>query len=131
MKQITREWFKAAYDDILIIEEIIDKEHLSHLVAFHAQQAIEKSFKAVLEESTDYVPKVHQLERLSGLVGSCLELQFDEENDFFEELDKLYIDARYPGDFGLLPQGKPSVEEAKKFYELAQSLYQFLQSRLS
>ena len=98
MKQITHEWFQAAHDDILIIEEIIDKEFLSHFVAFHAQQAIEKSFKAVLEESTDNVPKVHQLERLSSLVSFCLDIEFDEENDIFEELDKLYIDARYPGE---------------------------------
>ncbi|MFO7803048.1 MAG: HEPN domain-containing protein [Desulfovermiculus sp.] len=131
MKQITHEWFKAAHDDILIIEEIIDKEFLSHFVAFHAQQAIEKSFKAVLEESTDNVPKVHQLERLSSLVSFCLDIEFDEENDIFEELDKLYIDARYPGEFGLLPQGKPSLDDAKKFYELAYGLYQFLQDCLS
>lgn len=131
MKQITHEWFQAAHDDILIIEEIIDKEFLSHFVAFHAQQAIEKSFKAVLEESTDNVPKVHQLERLSSLVSFCLDIEFDEENDIFEELDKLYIDARYPGEFGLLPQGKPSLDDAKKFYELAYGLYQFLQDCLS
>jgi len=131
MKQITREWFHAAHDDILIIEEVIDKEFLSHLVAFHAQQAIEKSFKAVLEECIDNVPKVHQLERLSSLVSSCLDIEFDEENDFFEELDKLYIDARYPGEFGLLPQGKPSLDDAKKFYELAYGLYHFLQDCLS
>ncbi|WP_027370125.1 HEPN domain-containing protein [Desulfovermiculus halophilus] len=130
MKQITREWFQAAYDDILIIEEIIDKEYLSHIVAFHAQQAIEKSFKAVLEEYTDNVPKIHQLERLSSLVSSCLDIEFDEENDFFEELDKLYIDARYPGEFGLLPQGKPSLDDAKRFYDLAHGLYDFLQDRL-
>jgi len=30
-------------------------------------------------------------------------------------LHQLYIDARYPVDFGLLPYGKPSLEDARRF----------------
>ena len=39
-------------------------------------------------------------------------------------LDQLYIDARYPGELGLLPNGKPSAIEAKEFYALALQLYE-------
>jgi hypothetical protein len=42
----------------------------------------------------------------------------------FHTLDELYIESRYPGDFGLMPNGKPSVEEAKEFYEFAKTIYQ-------
>jgi len=38
-------------------------------------------------------------------------------------LDKLYLDARYPADTGLLPDGKPSIEEAKSFLEFAKTFY--------
>ena len=38
--------------------------------------------------------------------------------DLFILLDQLYIDARYPGELGLLPDGKPSVSEAREFYNL-------------
>jgi hypothetical protein len=35
-------------------------------------------------------------------------------------LDSLYIEARYPGDMGLLPDGKPSLDDIMKFYNFAQ-----------
>jgi len=38
MKKLTEEWLKAAIDDLNVIERIIDDVHLSHIVAFHAQQ---------------------------------------------------------------------------------------------
>lgn len=46
-------------------------------------------------------------------------------NDYTElnKLDKLYIDSRYPGDFGLLPDGKPGVDDARIFYEFAEELF--------
>ncbi len=37
MKDITNEWLKAAKDDLDTIEELIDKDHLTNIVAFHAQ----------------------------------------------------------------------------------------------
>ncbi len=42
MKSLTEEWLKAARDDLDVIERIIDDAHLAHIVAFHAQQSIEK-----------------------------------------------------------------------------------------
>ena len=50
MKKITNDWLLSAESDIQIIEKIIDQKELTHQVAFHAQQAIEKSFKAIIEE---------------------------------------------------------------------------------
>ena len=34
-------------------------------------------------------------------------------------LNKLYIDSRYPGAFGLLPTGAPTLEEAREFADFA------------
>ena len=50
MKEISQHWLNSANDDLKIITKIIDDSSLTHQVAFHAQQAIEKSFKAVIEE---------------------------------------------------------------------------------
>jgi len=49
MSKLYHEWIKAASDDLLVIEKIIDNEELTHIVAFHSQQAIEKSLKSLLE----------------------------------------------------------------------------------
>ena len=79
------------------------------MVAFHAQQAIEKSFKAIVEEFNLGNIKTHHLESLYAKVLPILS-GFDET--ILEELDTVYIEARYPGDLGLMPHGKPSIEEA-------------------
>ena len=40
-----------------------------------------------------------------------------------QQINDLYIDARYPGELGLLPGGKPTMEDAHAFYRLAQDVY--------
>jgi HEPN domain-containing protein len=122
-------WLVSASDDLTLIREILHNEILTHLVAFHAQQAIEKTFKAVLEEYDRSVPRIHSLETLLPKVLEYIDLPM--ECELLEDLDKLYIDARHPGDFGLLPNGKPSLEEAKGFLELAESIYAVVLSALS
>ena len=50
MKPITQAWLDRALDDLDAIEQLLEKEHLTNVVSFHAQQAVEKSLKAVIEE---------------------------------------------------------------------------------
>ena len=42
-----KEWLKSAYGDIRSIHYIVRDPFLTHMVAFHAQQAIEKSLKFI------------------------------------------------------------------------------------
>ena len=103
------------------IEHIIDDNYLTHIVAFHSQQCIEKCFKAILEFQSKNVPKEHSAIKLYGLVKDDLRTQID--YDLLTDLDDLYVDSRYPGDFGLLPHGKPTLENAREFYENALKVY--------
>lgn len=50
MKQITRDWLEAASLDIESTGYLLPNERLTGQVAFHCQQAIEKSLKALIEE---------------------------------------------------------------------------------
>jgi len=50
MKKSTNEWLLSAESDLHLIGMIISQENLTHLAAFHAQQSIEKTFKALIEE---------------------------------------------------------------------------------
>ena len=120
MKKLTKEWLKAAGDDLDVIERILDDDHLSHVVAFHAQQCIEKVFKALLEEHEIEVPRIHSLVTLFGKVEDYVGKDID--INLLQTLDSLYIDARYPGDLGLLPDGKPNREDAKNFYKFAKDI---------
>jgi len=45
MKKLSHEWLKAAQDDLLLMEDILDRDSLTHMVAFHAQQCVEKCLK--------------------------------------------------------------------------------------
>jgi HEPN domain-containing protein len=92
------------------------------LSAFHAQQAIEKSFKAIIEEFELGFLKSHSLELLHNKVKEKIEIEINHE--LLILLDQLYIDARYPGELGLLPDGKPSIQEASAFYNFAKELFE-------
>ena len=61
MKRQAKAWLDSARDDLGVVEEIINRDDLTHMVAFHCQQAVEKSFKAVLEEHGQTAPRVHDL----------------------------------------------------------------------
>ena len=126
MKKTTKEWLNSAESDLLLIKEISLNENLTHLSAFHAQQAIEKSFKAVIEEFDLGFVKTHSLETLYNIVKEIILLKGD--TDMFIILDQLYIDARYPGEMGLLPNGKPSVSEGKEFLNLAEKILKAVKS---
>ena len=125
MKSLTKAWLDAAKNDLDVIDRIIDDVHLTHMVAFHGQQGVEKCFKAVMEEHAVDVQKVHRLITLYAkieifLVGEKLDLKM------MRILDSLYIESRYPGDLGLLPDGLPTQEEAQKFHVFAVSVYDLI-----
>lgn len=120
MKSITNDWLQSAEGDLQLIKSIINQEELTHLSAFHAQQAIEKTFKAIIEEHELGFLKTHSLETLYNKVKSFITIV---DFDMLIVLDQLYIDARYPGEFGLLPHGKPSLKEAMEFYDFADEIF--------
>ena len=122
MKILTKAWLDAAKNDLDVIDKIIIDDHLSHIVAFHAQQGVEKCFKALMEEHYVDAQKVHSLITLYAKVENFLSGE-ELDRQMLRILDSLYIDARYPGDLGLLPEGLPTQEEAKGFQAFAVSVY--------
>ncbi|HAZ03456.1 MAG: hypothetical protein A2W90_16515 [Bacteroidetes bacterium GWF2_42_66] len=128
MREITKKWLEAASLDIESITLIIENDRLSGHVAFHAQQAIEKSLKSLIEENGDRVPKVHSLSKLFALCSAYIDIQVDE--DLIIALDSLYIESRYPGEFGLLPEGKPSGKQAQLFFNYASKVYLAIKNKL-
>ncbi len=121
MKKATAEWLKSAEMDLENVAQIIHLEHLTPVAAFHAQQCVEKCLKAVLEEHSKKVPKDHSTLRLYGLIRDLITLEVD--TGVLTDLDDLYIESRYPGELGLLPTGKPTLAEAREFFEAARRIY--------
>lgn len=128
MRTATEEWLVSARDDLETIAEIVDNPQLTHVVAFHAQQCIEKGCKAILEEREEDIPHIHNLVTLHERAG--MSLKKDENLDVLDRLNQLYIEARYPGERGLLPEGQPSQEEARHFQRVATQFYERVHHRL-
>jgi len=122
MKQSTKEWINAAEDDLNTIERLITDSSLTNIMAFHAQQTIEKALKAIIEEFSLGSIKTHNLQTLLSKIEELQTLRYDEY--IIAEIDRLYIDARYPGDFGLMPFGKPTLIEASDYYQQAKAIKQ-------
>lgn len=118
----------SAENDLLLNENILHINTLTPLIAFHAQQAIEKSFKAIIEEHEIGFIKTHSLERLYRIVNPHFKINFN--FDYLILLDQLYIDARYSGEMGLLPDGKPTVQQAKEFHHLSKKIWNTVKDSL-
>lgn len=127
MANLSGEWLKAANDDLLLIDKIQKEIALTHLIAFHSQQAVEKSLKAFLEHNNIDIPKTHSLNKLFTL---CSEITIYDE-DVVTTLDSLYIESRYPGDLGLLPYGKPTLSDAEIFYTFAKEIFLRVSDKIS
>lgn len=121
MRKATVEWLRSAEMDLESVAQIKHLEHLTPVAAFHAQQCVEKCFKAVLEEHSKKVPKDHSTLRLYGLIKDLISLDVD--LGILTDLDDLYIEARYPGELGLLPNGRPTLATIQEFFTTAQSIY--------
>jgi len=100
MKPLTREWVAKAEDDYRLARAAFASVDTPSYdgVCFHAQPAVEKYLKAVLQERDISFPRIHDLEKLAELItpplsggeGMSVELG---------ALSRMGTAARYPGYF--------------------------------
>jgi len=64
--------------------------------------------------------KSHDLLRLQLAANIPLS---DQETILPGVINEVYIDARYPGDLGLLPHGKPTLSEISEFIKLCDTIF--------
>ena len=107
---------------------IINDAFLSNVVAFHSQQAIEKVFKAVMEEYEIGFIKTHDLVTLHNAVGGYID--YEPDLDLLIQINEVYLASRYPGHFGLLADGKPTIKEAETFYKTAKDIFYSVKKEL-
>lgn len=107
MKERSKAWMEFAARDIEAARKLADDEYLANVVLFHSQQCVEKCLKAILEEYDQNVPKIHGVNRFYSLVKANTDVKLHITADELDFIDDVYIDTRYPGNFGLLPSGFP------------------------
>ncbi len=121
MKRKVREWIELAGTDLAAAKKLVDDESLTAIVSFHAHQCIEKSFKAILENDEQLIPKIHDLIRLHHEIDNLTKFIGNQNivEEILDDLSRLYIDSRYPALTGYTPYGRPSVDDAKRYLEAA------------
>ena len=118
MKQTTKNWIILADDDLLAAKTLAGEDRLTNLVSFHCR-SLEKCFKAIIEEQDKPSIKSHDLLRLQ--LNADIKLS-DSETILLSMINEVYIDSRYPGELGLLPNGKPTFLEAEAFIQLCDNI---------
>jgi HEPN domain-containing protein len=121
MKSQYHKWFLKGDEDALSAESIL--RHLDgapSTVCFLAQQVGEKYLKGLLAFHNKNIQKVHDLLQLETLLLQ-IEPEIQNVHKDLLELNRFYIETRYPGDY---PEF--SWEEASSAYESAKRVKEFV-----
>ena len=121
MKKQVKDWILLADKDLYASELLIkDESPLTNIVAFHCQQTIEKYLKAFLLENDIPFIKTHDLIKLNGMIKEIKDLGIDENK--LIPINEVYVEVRYPGEIGLMPDGVPTNEQAIEFIDFAKEV---------
>lgn len=130
MKQSAKDWLLFADKDLALVKDVMDDEYVSSLAAFHCQQAVEKSLKAVLENELGEVVFTHTLVKLYKQIPGAIKKLLGIDTNILSLLDSIYTEARYPNSKGVLPDGEPTIQDVAKLFEYAQAIHKKVNSAL-
>lgn len=119
------DWLRKAKHDLDAATLIADSDPtLTDVICFHAQQTVEKSFKAFLVSNAVVAPRTHDL-------SICLQRCAEIDKDFFQfedaadVLTPYAVASRYPDDFCDYP-----IEDAKEALALANEIHVFVKNKV-
>ena len=94
MHEKTSYWLELAEYDLETARAMIETERYRY-VGFMCHQVIEKALKAVIANSDNNPPYIHNLSKLAELSGLYGQLS-NEQKDVVDALEPLNIKSRYP-----------------------------------
>jgi HEPN domain-containing protein len=98
LRRLVREWLSKAEEDLLVAQELMERDRLSYNpVGFHAQQAAEKFLKALLTRQGVAFPRTHDVSIILLLAEQCSPGIGEALRDAYH-LTPYGVDVRYPGD---------------------------------
>ena len=100
-------WLQKADSDIAAASQVVAGEGPYDTACFHAQQAIEKSLKAVLAYKGEEIPRTHNLAYLASAVDNSVDsLELDPKK--LGGITAYAVELRY--DPGFWPERETAVE---------------------
>ena len=115
---------KKAESDLFTAQTVLATGRALDSVCFHAQQAVEKSLKAVLAAGDLPYPWTHNLQQLSALVKPVMP-SIQPLESRMSELTPFAVGLRYDPDF------EPSADEAERAVSTAQEVFRLVEIFLS
>lgn len=109
-------WWKPAQTDFHATKKNLQIEEY-YVSVFLSEQAAEKALKYGILKQKKKLVKVHDL----VFLGKILSIP-EEVNEKCIDLNKAYIETRYPNASGRIPSEKFTEEHAKKFLKLAEDI---------
>ena len=124
--ELANRWLERGDNDIITARQtLLLPNGPTDTPCFHAQQAIEKAFKALLTFHQITFPKTHDLLRLLDLALPLIP-ELDRDRAGFAEMETYAVDVRYP-DLGF----DPSRSDALDALTLAESTVTKIRAALS
>jgi len=95
VREIVAEWMRHAWSDMTIARMVENDEIAPEIIAFHAQQAVEKALKALLVQRQVEFTRTHII---GVLIVLCKESGYKIEENLQEAvtLSRFAIASRYP-----------------------------------
>jgi HEPN domain-containing protein len=125
-RDLVRQWIAKADQDLAAAEILLENGvRLQPVIAFHAQQAVEKYLKAILVRHQVYFPKTHDIGTVLGLVARCEPATAAALQDA-TLLTPFGVEIRYPGDMPEVVAGEETqaVEIARRARDAVNELLQ-------
>ena len=124
MKKEVQNWWKQSQSDLEKAKVLFKSKNYDG-TAFFCQQTIEKAFKALHIKKFNELRKVHDLVFLGQKIGVPNPLL-----EFCSELNKAYIETRYPDAHGVIPAEKFSKEDMGHLINITEEILQWLEKQL-
>lgn len=85
---------RLAHTDLIAAQILYNEDGPASIICFHAQQAVEKSFKAILIKKGTLIRKIHDLVELIDLIQD-LSISLPLNGDIIALLNPYAVKARY------------------------------------
>jgi HEPN domain-containing protein len=117
IQQLAAQWVRWAHADMTVAALVDDERIAPEIIAFHAQQAVEKMLKALLVRRQVDFPRTHSI---GALLAFCAEAGFGGAQEFTDasSLTRYAVATRYPGE-----EEPVTRQEAKDAVTLAAQVF--------
>lgn len=124
VRELVMEWMRRARSDLILANMVENEEIAPEIIAFHAQQAVEKALKALLIQRQVDFPRTHII---GVLLTLCKEsgYRFEENVEEAARMSDYAVIARYPGEMSEVTR-----QEAKTTADLADQVFDWVERQI-